>query len=117
MLSVTPRAQERLSEILAERGSPGDSIRIDVVRGPHGCIHGWRLGMEDRENPEAQQDVAVQVEGLRVVMAPDLRASLEGATIDYREDESQIGFSIDAPHTEPPSHEGHPAGHGGHCHH
>ena len=108
MVSVTPRAQERLKKVLESNGSPEASVRIAVVRGPHGCVHGWRLAIDQKD----QKDTVVQAGDVRVLVEPDLVEILNGASIDYREDAMGIGFTIEAPNTPPPAHE-----HGGGCHH
>ena len=41
MISVTPRAQEKLKDVLDSNGSSESFIRVDVVRGPHGCVHAF----------------------------------------------------------------------------
>lgn len=109
MVSITPRAQEKLKEVLDSNGSPEASVRVAVVRGPHGCVHGWRLAVEDMADPE---DTIVEVGTVRVLVEPELVEILDGASIDYREDAMSIGFTIEAPNTPPPMHE-----HGGGCHH
>jgi len=109
MVSVTPRAQEKLREVLDSNGSPNASVRVGVIRGPHGCIHGWQLAVE---NEASARDTVVRVGAVHIVVQPDLVETLDGASIDYKEDATGIGFTIDAPNSPPPMHE-----HGGGCHH
>ncbi|MBI4234345.1 MAG: hypothetical protein HY686_07890 [Chloroflexi bacterium] len=109
MLSVTPEARGKLEEVLTARGATSSYVRVGVVRGPHGCIHGWRLALEGMAGPE---DTIVQAGDMRLLVESDLVKPLEGATIDYREDAMGIGFVIEAPNTPPPMHE-----QGGSCHH
>ncbi|MBI4338256.1 MAG: iron-sulfur cluster assembly accessory protein [Chloroflexi bacterium] len=109
MLALTPKAQEKLHAVLDSNGLPNASVRIAAVLGPHGCVHGWKLALEDAPAP---QDTVVQAGGVRLLVEPDLAEALEGALIDYREDGLGIGFTIEAPNTPPPMHQ-----HGGGCHH
>lgn len=109
MVSVTSRAQEKLKEVLVSNGSPEVSVRIAVVRGPHGCVHGWRLAIEKAKAPE---DTVVHAGNMRILVEPELMEILAGASIDYREDALGIGFTIEAPNTPPPMHE-----HDGDCCH
>lgn len=109
MVEVTPRAQEKLKEVLDSNGSRGASVRVAVVRGPHGCVHGWTLVIESEQGVE---DTVVQAGDVRILVEPDLVEILDGASIDYREDAMGIGFAIDAPNTPPPMHE-----QGGGCDH
>jgi Fe-S cluster assembly iron-binding protein IscA len=94
MITITPRAHAELSGILALQVGPGPAVRVDAIRGSHGCVHGWRLGIAETERPE---DVVVRDGDLRVLIDADLRELLEGARLDYHEDEFAIGFVIDAP--------------------
>ena len=109
MVSVTPKAQEKLKELVDSNGVPEASLKVEVVRGPHGCVHGWRLSLADTAGPE---DIEVHSGDTRILVGPELAEILEGASIDYREDAMGIGFTIKAPNTPPPMHE-----HGGDCQH
>lgn len=94
MIAVTPAAQDKLTEILDAQTVAANQVRVSVVRGPHGCVHGWSLAIEEELRPD---DVVYAVGNLQVVVEPDLTEALDGATIDYREDNAAIGFTIDAP--------------------
>jgi len=107
VVSVTSRAQEKMKEVLESNGLPDALIRVAVVRGPHGCVHGWQLVIEDSRAPE---DSMVEAGDVRIVVEPELGTMLDGASIDYREDTSGIGFIVHAPNT--PEH-GHGHNHGG----
>lgn len=100
MIAITPTAQHKLTEILDAQITPDNHVRVSVVRGPHGCVHGWRLGIEQQPRPD---DVTYTIEGLRVVVEPDLTDTLADATIDYREDSAAVGFTIDTPNS--PNHQ------------
>jgi Fe-S cluster assembly iron-binding protein IscA len=108
MLTLTNEAQDRLNGIITEAGMANPHVRVSVVRGPHGCVHGWRLGLEEDQAPA---DVILSFGPLRLLFENDIADTLEGATIDYRVDERVIGFTIDAPGAE----QGH--GHDGCGHH
>jgi len=69
-------------------------VRVSVVHGPHGCVHGWSLGLEEDQGPGDQM---LAFGSVRLLVGDDLAEALDGATIDYRMDESAIGFTIDAP--------------------
>lgn len=114
MVSLTTRAQEKMKQILEANGAPEAAIRVDAIRGPHGCVHGWKLLVENEG----------VVEGLsfgggdevRIVVEPGLAVMLDGASIDYREDATGIGFMVEAPNAPAHGH-GHGHGHGGGCNH
>ena len=107
MVSVTTRAQEKMKQILDSNGSPEAAIRVDVIRGRHGCVHGWKLFIAGEKTAE---DMTVDAGDVRIVIEPELGPILDGASIDYREDATGIGFMVDAPNA--PAH-GHGHGHGG----
>jgi len=118
MLSVTDAAQTRIREALS---SPETAVRLGAIRGPHGCIHGWQLSLEDEVS--SKEDVVFDAQGIKVVVGPELSAAVEDATIDYREDSSAIGFTMDVPNASAHDHghgrgggQGCCGGHGGHHH-
>jgi len=95
MITVTNEAQDQLEDIIESQGAaPG--VRVSVVRGPHGCVHGWSLELEDDQRSE---DVVFPFGGLQLLVEPELIDALEGAKIDYREDTTGIGFKIDVPNS------------------
>ncbi len=110
MVSVSESAELKLNELI---GADGGAVRVAVIRGPHGCVHGWQLAVEEQQSPD---DIVVPAGEVRVLIEPELGDLLEGASIDYREDATGIGFTIDAPQA---AHgHGHGQGHGGGgCHH
>ncbi|MBI2872550.1 MAG: iron-sulfur cluster assembly accessory protein [Chloroflexi bacterium] len=109
MFSITLTAQEKLKEVLDSRGSPDAPVRVVAVHGPHGCIHGWKLAIEEAGEP---QDTVVCAGDVCILVEPELVDILDGASIDYREDSLGIGFVIEVPNAPPPMHQ-----HGGGCHH
>lgn len=108
MVSVTPKAQDKLKEVLDSSNTPDASVRVGVVRGPHGCVHGWKIGIDSR-NP---LDKEFEVGQVRILVEPGLEEALNGATIDYMEDPIGTGFTIDVPSAPLPVHEN-----GASCHH
>jgi iron-sulfur cluster assembly accessory protein len=111
LLEVTADAQRKLQEVIERSGQPEALVRIAAVRGPHGCIHGWRLGLEGDARPE---DTTVRTGDVSVLVDAELTEALEGAVVDYREDASHIGFTIEAPAAA--SGHGHAHGNGGCAH-
>lgn len=104
MIAITPRAQEKLNDIIASQET-ASGVRVSVVRGPHGCVHGWSLEIEN----ERRSDDRIFTYGeLEVMVEPELVEALADAAIDYREDATGIGFRIDVPDAVGAG------GHGGH---
>ena len=108
MISITAAAQEKLVGVVGPDSSTARFVRVAVVRGPHGCVHGWRLGIED--SPQFD-DVELGFGGLGVLIGSDLIGELDGATIDYHEDGGAIGFTIETPYTGAPDGTGPDCGH------
>jgi len=84
-ISVTSAAAEHLREDLA-----GRLLRIAYTTGCGGS--GYRLASANQ--PEAD-DTVVQVDGLRLALDNMAASRLEGAVIDYRDQEE--GYVIDHP--------------------
>jgi iron-sulfur cluster assembly accessory protein len=113
LLEVTGDARRKLREVIERSGHAETLVRIAAVRGPHGCIHGWRLALEDEAGPE---DTTFETGDVKVLVEAELTEPLEGAVVDYREDASQIGFTIQAPAAATGHGHGHGHGHGGCAH-
>lgn len=96
MLTVTPEAQDKLRNIIDADAPDGSAVRLSVIRGPHGCVHGWDLGLDNDHRPD---DNVFTFGTIDVLVEPELVNELAGATIDYRETGPSLGFSIDVPGT------------------
>lgn len=94
MITVTSAAQAKLGDILDGQELGPQVIRVSVVRGPHGCAHGWNLSLDKAAGPD---DVVYEVGRLQLAVERALTGELSGATIDYLENGSVVGFTIDAP--------------------
>lgn len=93
MISLTPRAAEELGKLLEQRATSADSgLRLAVRRG--GCA-GWQYEMQVAE--PAPEDVVVDSEGARVIVASDSVDRLRGCEIDYVDDLSDSGFRVNNP--------------------
>ncbi|GBE24223.1 iron-sulfur cluster insertion protein ErpA [bacterium BMS3Bbin02] len=96
MITVTTEARDKLQSIIDADALVGSAVRLSVVRGPHGCVHGWDLGFDDDLRPD---DAVFTFGSIEVRVEPELVDALAGAKIDYRESGSSLGFSIDVPGT------------------
>ncbi|MCP5544622.1 MAG: iron-sulfur cluster assembly accessory protein [Akkermansiaceae bacterium] len=93
MISLTPRAAEELGKLLEQRATSSDSgLRLAVRRG--GCA-GWQYEMQVAE--PAPEDVIIDSEGARVIVASDSVERLRGCEIDYVDDLSDSGFRVNNP--------------------
>ncbi|MCB1132315.1 MAG: iron-sulfur cluster assembly accessory protein, partial [Verrucomicrobiae bacterium] len=78
---------------LEQRATSSDSgLRLAVRRG--GCA-GWQYEMQVAE--PAPEDVIIDSEGARVIVASDSVERLRGCEIDYVDDLSDSGFRVNNP--------------------
>ena len=91
---ITPAAIEKLKTILAEEGE-GNSLRVMVMPGGHGLQ--YMLTAEKEKNDD---DLTENYGGLQVIMDTDSAPLLEGAEIDYIEELTRTGFTINNPNAK-----------------
>ncbi len=91
MLTITKSATDKIKQLTGDESA---SLRIEVVRGPHGCVHGWNFGLDTKE---ADGLTIYESTGVKIVTDSDSATLIEGASVDYREDATAVGFTIDAP--------------------
>ena len=90
-MTITPQAVERLQSIISERASEGQGLRLSAQSGGCGCgSSSFAMGVDGASD----EDATVEVEGVRLILDPAAAEKLEGAVIDYVEDEMRQGFSI-----------------------
>ena len=91
LVTMTERAAQKATTILAERDQPDGMLRVFVVGG--GCS-GHQYGMSIAERAE-NTDTLVEIEdGVNVVVDRDSVPMIAGAEIDYVEDLMKSGFTI-----------------------
>jgi len=96
MLSISPKAREMLDQFAEQADeSSGLLLRVEIVgRGPNGFQYDLQfVGSDDRKD----DDVNLEIEGMRVLVAARSVQYLEGATIDYKETLMGGGFSFENP--------------------
>ncbi len=90
LVTVTPKAAEKATALLSEKGQPEASLRVFVVGG--GCS-GYQYGMAVAEAPEAD-DMVIEDNGVRILVDKDSQSLITGAEIDYADDLMKSGFTI-----------------------
>lgn len=90
LVTITDRAAEKASKLLAERGLENGALRVFVVGG--GCS-GYQYGMALAQEREAD-DLVIEQNGVSVLVDPDSAQYVGGAEIDYVEDIMKSGFTI-----------------------
>lgn len=121
VLSLTPTAARKIRRLLEEKNLPNHGLRVFVSGG--GCS-GMQYGMAFEEEPQ-DGDLLVEDQGVKLIVDPVSAFYLEGASIDYVEDDLMGGgFKIDNPnavascgcgHSFRTSQQAPAAGYGGGC--
>lgn len=93
MITVTESAVAKLKDILAEENNPELKLRVFVQGG--GCS-GMQYGftLDEAQN---EDDWNLELNGVQVLVDSMSGGYLQGATIDYREDQYGSAFSIKNP--------------------
>jgi iron-sulfur cluster assembly accessory protein len=92
MLTLTDSAVKHLQELLREKGTSGNALRISVERG--GCAGmSYEMKLDD---PDAR-DYSEERDGVKVIVDPASMEYLSGSTIDYSDDLAGAGFRIQNP--------------------
>jgi iron-sulfur cluster assembly protein len=90
IVNVTEKAALKAKTILAERGIENGALRVFVVGG--GCS-GYQYGMAIARNRE-EGDLAIEANGVTILIDEESVPLLEGAEVDYVEDLMKSGFTI-----------------------
>jgi iron-sulfur cluster insertion protein len=93
MITITDSAVAKLKDILAEENNPKLKLRVFVQGG--GCS-GMQYGFTLDEE-QAEDDWDIEASGVNVLVDSMSGGYLQGATIDYREDQYGSSFSIKNP--------------------
>ena len=93
MLEVTSPALEKLKEVMQEQGKDNAGLRVIAVPGENGGVQ----DMMTMEKETQKDDTVLDMEGVQFLMDSDSAPFLDGATIDYVEDLTRVGFVINNP--------------------
>lgn len=93
MITVTEQAVAKIQDILAEENNPELKLRVFVQGG--GCS-GMQYGftLDEQQNDD---DWDLEIHGVKVLVDAMSGGYLQGATIDYQEDQYGSTFSIKNP--------------------
>jgi iron-sulfur cluster insertion protein len=93
MITVTEQAVAKLKDILAEENNPELKLRVFVQGGGcSGMSYGFTLDESQNED-----DWDLEVSGVKVLVDSMSGGYLQGAEIDYKEDQYGATFSINNP--------------------
>jgi iron-sulfur cluster insertion protein len=95
-LDFTAAAAGKVAALIAEEGNPGLKLRVYISGG--GCS-GFQYGFEFDEN-QADDDMAVNTDGVTLLVDPLSLQYLMGAEVDYRESLQGAQFVIRNPNAK-----------------
>jgi iron-sulfur cluster insertion protein len=92
----TDAAADAISKALKEEGEAGDFLRVSVVGG--GCS-GYQYGL-DFDKEERMGDLALEFNGVKVVIDPISLGYLKGTVVDYVSGLHGTGFQFKNPNAK-----------------
>ena len=93
MLTITPAATAKIKDIIAEENNPAIKLRVFVQGG--GCS-GMQYGFTLDEDVN-EDDWDLDFDGVKVLVDSMSGGYLQGAEVDYKEDQYGSTFSIKNP--------------------
>lgn len=93
MITITESAVEKIRDILAEENNPKLKLRVFVQGG--GCS-GFQYGFTLDED-QNEDDWDLEINGIKVLVDSMSNSYLEGAVLDYKEDQYGSQFTIKNP--------------------
>jgi len=96
MITVTENAVAKIQDILAEENNPNLKLRVFVQGGGcSGMQYGFTLDEEQNED-----DWDLEISGVKVLVDSMSGGYLQGATVDYKEDNYGSSFTIKNPNAQ-----------------
>lgn len=97
MINLTESAAVKIKSMLNEQEIPSDGgLRVFVK---DGCCSGYSYGMMLASETMPEDNIA-ETQGIRVLVDPNSLPLLQGADIDYLEDNQHVGFRISNPNAK-----------------
>lgn len=93
MISLTPRAAQKIKVLAQKQGKAGAFLRLRVIAG--GCS-GMSYEFEITEQAAAD-DVVCELDGAKTAVDPKSHLFVSGSTIDYAESLMKSGFEVTNP--------------------
>ena len=90
MITVTESATAKIKDIIAEENNPNLKLRVFVQGG--GCS-GFQTGFT-LDDQQAEDDWDFETAGVHVLVDSMSGSYLQGATVDYKEDQYGSAFTI-----------------------
>jgi iron-sulfur cluster insertion protein len=96
MVTLTPKAAEKVKEFLAEQAKPDHGLRMAVIGG--GCS-GFQYDLGVEAEPTGDDQV-FESEGVKVFVDPDSARYLENIELDYVDTMAGSGFKFNNPNAK-----------------
>jgi len=96
MITITDQAVAKIQDILREENNPNIKLRVFVQGG--GCS-GFQYGFTLDEE-QAEDDWDIEINGVKVLVDSMSGGYLQGAVVDYKEDQYGSAFSISNPNAQ-----------------
>lgn len=96
MVTLTPRAAQKVKEFLAEQAKPEYGLRMAVIGG--GCS-GFQYDLGVEAEPSAE-DRVFESEGVKIFVDPDSAHYLENTELDYVDTMAGSGFKFNNPNAK-----------------
>ncbi|HEY8161597.1 MAG TPA: iron-sulfur cluster assembly accessory protein [Methylocystis sp.] len=93
MITVSQAAIAAVKDVMAKAAQREGGLRILVKEG--GCA-GYQY-VVDLDPQQRNDDIVIEVGGIRVLIDPASRPRLEGMTLGYRQDLTGSGFTFENP--------------------
>ena len=94
MVTVTPKAVQKIREAFQREGVSGGGLRLGVLGGGcSGLSYQFKYALQPRPT-----DQVFEFDDVKVFVDPKSMVYLDGMTLDYKESLIYSGFAFDNPH-------------------
>jgi iron-sulfur cluster assembly protein len=97
MITVTPKAVQKIREAFAKQGVAGGGLRLGVLGG--GCS-GLSYQFKYDPKPRTTDSVFTFEEDVQVYVDPKSMIYLDGMTLDWKDSLIHSGFAFENPHAK-----------------
>jgi iron-sulfur cluster assembly protein len=90
MINVTPSAVQQLRSLLEAHPAPAEKgLRVQIAKG--GCSGmQYEMALDEKRS----DDAVVEQDGVQFLVDPESASLLQGATLDFRDGLTGVGFHI-----------------------
>jgi len=97
-VTLSERAVKEVKRVLEDQKMPIEDHQLRVAVAGGGCSgFSYKLEFEKKENGDALNDIAAEIDGLTVVVDQKSHVFLDGTEVDYHEGLEARGFAFKNP--------------------